>query len=369
MEHSALPLFLSLIRSSLWGTKIDLQGQERSHYQFINLMKLAQEQAVVGLMSQGLIDSGVKLVSEDALNLFALQQCIRRQNSMMDKAVVELCQLMADNGIPIFVFKGQTIARSYSDVGIRQSGDIDFYCYPEYWNRALHLFKDKYKVSLNDLYTEKDVEFTVNGIAYEMHNRLTLFANPCHSRYWEDVVMPEIIANPYFVTINGYDVPTLAPTYNVLYVFVHIFQHLISEGIGLRQFCDWARLLGVLHDEIDVDIIDRHLKGIGLRKAYNGLGAILTDYLGLPEESFPFTITEDDRRRAKELMDDIMEKGNFGHNHPCHNKPGIKHGIGHLQTIFRQSLKFGHYAPNEVWWKIPYMFKWWSVKIKRMLLK
>lgn len=362
-------LFLRIIRFSLWGSDNNLQVGALEHKDFNKLTKIATEQAVMGLLSQGLIDANVRLEREDALNLFALQQSIRRQNNVIDQAVVSLCKEMTGRNIKIFVFKGQPLARSYSDAGLRQSGDIDFFCFPEDWQNAIQYFKEELKLPLNDLYTEKDVEFQMNRVAYEMHCKLTLFSNPWHGRYWEKNVMPEIISHLEEVDINSCSVPTLSPTYNVLYVFTHIYQHLISDGIGLRQFCDLAVLIHRFRDNIDVELLEKHLKGIGMKKAFLYCGALLTDSLGLSEDVFPFKIPEKFHRKQKMLLDNIFEMGNFGRNLRYKNRPGISHGIEHLGRIARQSMKFGQYAPSEAYFKIPYMFKWWAMKISRMVRK
>lgn len=65
---------------------------------------------------------------------------------------------------------------------------------------------------------------------------------------------------------------------------------------------------------IIVEVLERHLEKLGLRKAYSGLGAIFTDYLGMKEDLFPFEISADDQKRAEMLMTNILEMGNFGHN-------------------------------------------------------
>ena len=180
--------------------------------------------------------------------------------------------------------------------------------------------------------------------------------------------MPEIWNSLSSVRIHEDEIPTLAPTYNALYVFVHIFYHLIDEGIGLRQFCDWARTLSLLpRNGESLATLERHLKGIGLMKAYTGLGAILTDYLGLPEEEFPFEISEDDHQRAPKLFQNMLEMGNFGHNKQYVQERGVLHGIQHLGRITLQARRFAHYAPAEAWWRIPYMFQWWGLKILRIL--
>lgn len=373
---------LRLVHSSFYGTHGEMEGQLLCHESFLKLCKLATEQAVMGLVSQGLINSGVRLEHDDALNLYALHQSIRLQNHVMDEAVVRLCNDWNDAGIRILIIKGQTLAALYPDPGLRQSGDIDFLIHPEDWEKAMTYVREVLKMNINDSNSEKHVEWVSRGVQYEMHKFLTTFAYPKHHHYWEKVVLPEIWNHPYTIRINGCEVPTLAPTYNVLYTFVHIFYHLILDGIGMRQFCDWARILSVFSPhkadslasidterKVNTELLERHLKGIGLRKAFTGLGAILTEYIGLPEKDFPFEITAEDLARGPQLFRNMITMGNLGHNVPYKNKPGIKHGIEHLSRITKQAQTFYHYAPVEVWWRIPNMFKWWSIKIKRLIYK
>ena len=362
-------IFLSLVRSSLWGAHQDYCGRLLTHGQFQDMMQLAQEQALVGLMSQGLMDSGVLLERADALNMYAQQQSIRQRNAAMDEAVVALCKALTERGIKMFVFKGQAIGAYYPDPGLRQSGDIDFFVYPEDWGRAVAYFRNERGIVISDLHSSKDVSFAIEGIVYEMHNRITLFSYPPHSCYWERVVMKEIMATPYMVTVAGQQIPTLAPTYNALFIFVHIFQHLIADGIGLRQFCDWAVLLSQLGDMVDVSLLERHLEGIGLKKAYHGLGAILTCYLGLPEAQFPMPITKEDRERLAALWENMLERGNFGHNVTYKYRNMLAHGLEHLWRMTKQSREFYYYAPAEAWWHVPNLVMWWPKKIWRMMAK
>ena len=181
--------------------------------------------------------------------------------------------------------------------------------------------------------------------------------------------MPEILEHPYSINIDGHDIPTLAPTYNALFIFVHIFQHLIADGIALRQFCDWARVLSVQNGAIDLMLLESHLKNLGLLKAYTGLGAMLTEYLGLPEEQFPFMISDQDRKRLPALWENMQERGNFGQKVQYRTKNMMAHGLEHLWRMSKQAREFYHYAPAEAWWHIPSMFPWWIEKITRMARK
>ena len=367
MEVEKTQLFFELLQIALGNRKSLSRGLSAEEWEYI--YHLSKEQAIFGVMLKG-----IQHLSQNQLppKLLLLQwvgetNLIQQQNEIMDKAVVELCLMMKDEGVRIFVFKGQSVGTLYDDPSLRQSGDIDFYCYSEDWEKAVHFFKHKKGLQINDLHSQKDISFNIDDVIYEMHNQITLFNYPIHSRYWKKTVMPEIIAHPYSVKVGGKDVPTLAPTYNALFIFIHIFQHLIADGIALRQFCDWAWVLTTQHDEIEIDLLRRHLKELGLLEAYTGLGAVLTEMLGLDPELFPFEIRDKDRERLPALWQNMLERGNFGHNVSYKTKNMYAHGLEHLWRMSKQAREYYHYAPAEAWWHIPHMFSWWPIKIRRIL--
>ncbi len=345
--------------------------------QYEDLMKLAEEQTVVGLVAQGLMTSGVKMDADDVPLMYGAQQLIRRRNGEIDEAVVTLCRRMAEAGIRIVVMKGQTLAVHYPDPGLRQSGDIDFYCHPEDWEKAMGYIKESLNQKVNDNNSQKHVEFKMGDIQYEMHCMLTEFACPAHQKYWDRVVVPLIWEGHSMVGIAGDDIPTLSATYNVLYTFIHIFYHLIYEGIGLRQFCDLAMVLEAerrkrekedgAEDMMDVDVLERHLEGIGLKKAFMSVGAVLVEHIGLSEEAFPFVLCDEDKKRGEVLLENVFERGNFGHNVKYVRHKGPLHGLQHLVEMGKQTRVFYSYAPAEVLWRIPEMFKWWGIKLWRMM--
>lgn len=356
--------FFELIQVAL-GNRISL-SECPTVIEWQTLYLEAEKQAMVGIMLSGIekLPINQRPPQDLLLQWIGVGEMIRRRNALMDVAVVSLFMSLKAENVRIFVFKGQTLAPLYPDSGLRQSGDIDFYCYHEDWDKAMAWLINNWKVDPYELSTQKDVEFVYNDVAYEMHRQLTLFTYPKHERYWKNIVMPEILAHPCSVAINGCNVPTLSPVYNVLFVFVHIFHHLISDGIGLRQFIDWMLLIESLKwDKKKTDILEKHLQGLGLKKAFSGLGAIMTDYLGLSVDNFPLSISDTDHKRAPMLMNNILQMGNFGHNQQYSHSSGVVHGMQHLGRIVKQASLFGHYAPAETWWKIPFMIKWWGKKL------
>ena len=119
-------------------------------------------------------------------------------------------------------------------------------------------------------------------------------------------------------------------------------EFLLELGVGLRQFCDWAMLLHHYRNEIDHEAIRRHLKRLGLEKAYRACGCILTDELGLPAEAFTYRLTAADRRYARRILDVVFYRGNMGK----YNKRGGFHGWRHqLESVGIKTAHFVKFYP------------------------
>lgn len=348
-----------------------------------DLLRLAREQSLAGILCRQLMASGVRLGENIVPHTFALLQTVKRQNQQKNVQAAWLCRTFQKEGIRMLVMKGQTMSALYPDPFVRQSGDIDFYIHPSDWERACLLVRrllaeegNGMPDDLKDTNSDKHIEFRLDDIQYEMHRRLLSFNRLKYQRYWECNVVPAIwecittVQVPLDTEGKEYaDIPTLSPTYNALYTFIHLFHHLIIEGVGLRQFCDWMMVLERHVDAIDASLLQTHLRGLGLENAYCEMGTLLTDHLGLPEQHFPFPLTEGNRVRLSSLWTNVLDRGNFGQNKSGdYVQPnGVLHGLQHLIHIAGQQRLFWRYAPGEVLMCIPMMFRWWCVKLRRMV--
>ena len=107
----------------------------------------------------------------------------------------------------------------------------------------------------------------------------------------------------------------LATENEAFYVFTHILQHFYKGGIGLRQICDWCRLLYTYRDSINLDLLEQRIRRAGLMTEWKAMGALAIDYLGMPVEAMPFySDSAKWKKKAKRIMAFVMMSGNFGHN-------------------------------------------------------
>lgn len=343
------------IRCALWGSK----PENHANVDWADVMKVAEEQAVFGLVLYGAESvMGGQVPQQQVFEWIGIAEQIRRQNLMMNEELAGFDGLMKAHNISYCVVKGHVAASCYPEPLLRQSGDIDLYCTTEYYHDFLDLLRAKGVKTHYDA-SEKHVEFERHGFLYELHWTLNNFSKARWQTYFDKILNGD---KGMTVTVGGTEIPTLSPTVNALYVFVHLFHHLIHSGVGLRQLCDWMMWLHRYKDEIDKEELLRHLKTLELVRPYRVLGAVLVDQLGLPEPEFPLTITDRDRKRGRRIMADIMKMGNFGHNKTKTAKLGLVHSLQTGWQMVCQSAKYVDLAPKEILGRVPYMVTWWVKK-------
>jgi len=107
----------------------------------------------------------------------------------------------------------------------------------------------------------------------------------------------------------------LAAENDAFYVFTHILQHFYKGGIGLRQICDWSRLLYTYRDSMNRDLLEQRIKRAGLMTEWRAFGALAVEHLGMPVDAMPFYSDSSKwKKKAKRIMEFVMMSGNFGHN-------------------------------------------------------
>ena len=141
-----------------------------------------------------------------------------------------------------------------------------------------------------------------------------------------------------------------------------MYHHLLELGVGLRQFCDWAAILHACKNEIDHDAIRKHLKILGLERAYCACGGIIIDYLGLPEDEFTYELVSSDKRYTMRILDVVMYRGNMGHYNLKGGHQGLWHNLEATGIKIIHFLKFMPLAPAFSW-------NWLVVELKRKITR
>lgn len=100
-----------------------------------------------------------------------------------------------------------------------------------------------------------------------------------------------------------------------MYVFAHILQHFYKGGIGLRQICDWCRLLWTYRESLNHEYLESKIREAGVMSEWEAFYNLASRYLGMPDFGLGLTV-HDSRfdKKADKICEFILEVGNFGHN-------------------------------------------------------
>lgn len=290
--------------------------------------RLATEQSVLGLVLSGLELSDVKPQKELLLQWIGEVQIIEQRNKEMNAFIAELIGSLRKADIYTLLVKGQGVAQCYERPLWRSSGDIDLLLSQESYEKAKDvLLPLASNVEKEDIHS-KHQGMAISNWMVELHGLLYSSLSTKISKVLEEITNDTFYGGNVRCWSNG-GVPVflLAIENDIIYTFYHFFGHFYKGGIGLRQICDWCRLLWSYRDSIDVALLEQRLRKMGLMSEWKVFGTFAVEYLGMPLEAMPFYSSYARwSEKAEKIKDFVMEVGNFGHNRDMsyyENKPFI----------------------------------------------
>lgn len=343
------------------------------------LYTIAQKQALLGVLFYGIQRLPKELAPEQKLLMqwMVMAEQIRKQNIRLFQDSVKVCKNFENKGFANCILKGQGNALLYPDPYMRTPGDIDIYLAGGR-KRVMQYIN---KVCPNQVMRYHHVDFPVMKTAIEVHFTPSYMFFPIHNirmQKWFGKVMDLQCSN--VVTLpDGYGeitVPTMS--FNVIYILSHLYRHVFTEGIGLRQLLDYYFVVMMWHtdltnltdsDSADLAALQRELKRLGVWKFAGAVMYVLHEVFGLEEDMMIVPMNE---KEGMFLLDEIMRGGNFGQ---YDDRLGDKTGEGKVHRYFRMSLRnmrfVKHYSSEALceplfrtWF---FFWKVWSKSLNQLL--
>ena len=327
------------------------------------LYVIAKKQALLGVLFYGIRRLPKELAPEQKqlMQWMVMAEQIRKQNIRLFQDSVKVCQNFENEGFANCILKGQGNALLYPDPYMRTPGDIDIYLAGGR-KRVMQYIN---KVCPNQVMRYHHVDFPVMKTAIEVHFTPSYMFCPIHNRRmqkWFEEVMGEQ-CNHRGSLPDGYgEIHVPQVSFNVIYILSHLYRHIFTEGIGLRQLLDYYFVLVKWHTNLtnltdsnkslpqmtqintDLDILRHELKYLGLWKFAQAVMYVLHEVFGLSED---WMIAPMDEREGRFLLDEIMRGGNFGQ---YDDRMGSKVGESKIHRYFRmnlRNLRFVKHYPTE----------------------
>ena len=327
------------------------------------LYAIAQKQALLGVLFYGIRRLPKELAPEQKLLMqwMVMAEQIRKQNIRLFLDSVKVCKNFENKGFANCILKGQGNALLYPDPYMRTPGDIDIYL--SGGRRKIMKYVDQ--VCPNQVMRYHHVDFPVMKTAIELHFTPSYMFYPIHNRRmqkWFEEVMGEQ-CNHRVSLPDGYgEIHVPQVSFNVIYILSHLYRHIFTEGIGLRQLLDYYYVLVKWHTDLtnltdsnkslpqmtqintDLDALRHKLKYLGLWKFAKTVMFVMKEVFGLSEDRM---IAPMDEKEGKFLLDEIMRGGNFGQ---YDDRMGSKVGESKMHRYFRmnlRNLRFVKHYPTE----------------------
>ena len=327
------------------------------------LYAIAKKQALLSVLFHGIQRLPKELAPEQKLLMqwMVMAEIIRKQNIRLFQDSVKVCKNFENKGFANCILKGQGNALLYPDPYMRTPGDIDIYL--SGGRRKIIKYVDQ--VCPNQVMRYHHVDFPVTKTAIEVHFTPSYMFCPIHNRRmqkWFEEVMGEQ-CNHRVSLPDGYgEIHVPHVSFNVIYILSHLYRHIFTEGIGLRQLLDYYFVLLKWHTDLtnltdsnnslpqmtqintDLDALRHELKYLGLWKFAGAVMYVLHEVFGLSEDRMIAPMNE---KEGKFLLDEIMRGGNFGQ---YDDRMGDKVDESKIHRYFRmnlRNLRFVKHYPTE----------------------
>ena len=312
IRDNNIEAFLALVKSGLWEHDVRLLPFEKVDYE--EIMRLAEEQSVVGLVTAGLeLVSVVKVPQEWLLQFIGQTLQIEQRNKEMNAFIAGLVSKLRCNDIFLILVKGQGIAQCYERPLWRSSGDIDFLLSKDNYRKAVDFFKERYSNNKNGGDYSKETAFYTEQWMIEVHGSLRTCLSSNIDKEIDNAQKDVFYIGNVRTWDNG-KTQVFLPGVNddIFFVFTHFIKHFYKEGMNLRQICDWCRLLWKYREDVKPELLENRLRKSGLMAEWRAFAALAVDYLGMPANAMPLF---DDRKKWHEkgtkVIRFIMKNGEW----------------------------------------------------------
>lgn len=326
--------FLELVKAGLWEKDTCLKPYGDIDIQ--EVYRLSQDQSVVGLVAAGLEHlSDMRPPKEDVLTFAGEALQLEQRNTAMNSFIGVLVEKMRGKDIYSLLVKGQGISQCYERPSWRACGDVDLLLSEGNYNKAKALLTPLASSVGEEVEYIKHLDLIIDPWEVELHGNLYTGLFKRIDKGIEQVQSEVFNGGDVRSWMNGSTQVCLpGPDSDVIFVFTHILQHYFKEGVGLRQLCDWCRLLYTYREKINLPKLKAHLNTLGILTEWQAFASLVVNFLGMPQDSMPFySHNLFVKKKGTLILKRILALGNMGHKRTAHNE-------GNSSVIKRKAKTF-----------------------------
>lgn len=334
---SARETFLKLLRTACLGKASEPSGEvaqgelpgASAHgvlepEELKDVLRLCQMHGTGPLVYNELL-KGITSGSENAASkgegdLLSPEQAMRMkqvclQNMMLqgqwEQMIAKCFGALADGGVHAVLMKGFAYARNYPLPYLRSWGDLDVWVGPEQYHKACGILREAFpEAKHHDEEWDELKHYCFvfpNGMPIELHRVSMDFLSAKDQAYWCELEKEN--RENASIKVAGIQIPLFGPKFDILFCFMHSWEHFTGTGIPLKQVCDMALLVQAspLAERKELEAyLSKHLKALRMLDVWRSYGYLVCKTMGFAQEEWPLGV---DRKYGERLYEQVMEEG------------------------------------------------------------
>lgn len=309
MLMSNQEIFYHLVQIAI-GTRDISEFKGANPEQWMAVFSMAKKQGLLAV-TYGTIEKLPSALQPPLQVKFSWIRCMElivKQNEKISALCREVDKMMTGIGIRSCVLKGQGMATYYPNPLYRNSGDIDLWIRLEKPSGNFDADVEEMLKRIESLGKGKPydpgphhAEWKLEDISIELHYLPGEFYVQKYNERYKLFAQEEFKNNRHIDA--GFSIPTTY--FNMVQQMEHLQRHLLFEGIGLRQLCDYAILL-LCSTEEERKKVAKTLGELNLKRSASALMWVIKKIFGVPEERLLF---KPDEKLGKIALLDAMDFG------------------------------------------------------------
>lgn len=337
--------FLFLLKAGLWKHEVQLSHFEK--IDFNEIYRIADEQAVVGLVAAGIeYSADIKPPREAALQFVGCALQIEQMNMAMNEFIARLVGKLSKENIHALLVKGQGVAQCYERPLWRSCGDVDLLLTETNYNRAKEMFCSFADSEETEVIERLHKSYKCGIWEVELHGNMRGGILKRVDRLLDEIQEQAFCDKNFRVwRNNGTAIYLPSVDDDIFFVFTHILQHYFEEGVGIRQICDWCRLLWIYRGQIDKGLLEIRLVKASIMTEWKTFASLAVEWLGMPTEAMIiYSPNKKWKKKGDIIMSFVLKTGNFGNNRNLKETYNYPYLIRKIVSLFRHICDIYHYS-------------------------
>lgn len=272
----------------------------------------------------------------------------------------ELVDFFEEAGIPVVVLKGCGVASYYPVPEYRKSGDVDLLFPDEESLQAAGKLLEKRNYHLAEeqhanhhlVYQGKD------GIDVELH---AILAEPFDDERINrkmDEILPLYFAERTKTASMGFEFPTASEPLQALELLLHMLQHFLRAGFGLKLLTDWVVFWNRVGDKEAAKRFTDLAQECGVSGFAKAVTLLCEKYLGLRETHVYGERLEESFSKgyAEHFLMDVVKAEEFGKSDKNRMVALRKKGLFGYLKEFHYQMRMNYAQESKKKWKWPYLW-------------